>query len=113
MNDLLAEVRAENLAKANAARKGKDSTKKTTQLLQATISGLDASRRSLVEARASQIPERSLRAYVRAIAGKSLRSAVTAFCSECVGYSRKDVRNCTSLACPLWSYRPFQKPKKV
>jgi hypothetical protein len=26
----------------------------------------------------------------------------------CVGYVRADVRNCSSLACPLYEYRPFQ-----
>ena len=36
------------------------------------------------------------------------RSAIKAQCLHCVGYIRDDVTHCTSFACPLWAYRPYQ-----
>lgn len=47
--------------------------------------------------------------YARAADGSaSPRQAIKSFCLECVGYARKEVTNCTALACPLWLYRPYQ-----
>jgi hypothetical protein len=46
--------------------------------------------------------------YRRALGGKSLRAAITAQCSECVGYDREAVRTCPAVACPLWKVRPWQ-----
>ena len=34
--------------------------------------------------------------------------AIKAFCLRCVGYLRNEVRDCTSLGCPLWTHRPYQ-----
>lgn len=46
----------------------------------------------------------------RAYEGKaSPRGAIKAFCLYCTGYERAEVTNCTSLACPLYPYRPYQK----
>jgi hypothetical protein len=45
----------------------------------------------------------------RAYSGTSRTAGVKAYCLHCVGYVRADVRNCSSLACPLWEYRPFQR----
>jgi hypothetical protein len=55
---------------------------------------------------------------------KSMRAAVNAMCSHCMGctakeqgYSdedwiepgfRKLIRNCTSTGCPLWEFRPYR-----
>ena len=45
----------------------------------------------------------------KAFIGKvSPRQAIKAFCLHCTGYVRKDVTNCTALACPLFAYRPYQ-----
>ena len=45
----------------------------------------------------------------RAFEGKSSpRAAIKAFCLHCTGYVRKDVADCTALACPLFAYRPYQ-----
>lgn len=45
----------------------------------------------------------------RAYEGKcSPRTAIKAFCLYCTGYQRMDVKNCTSLACPLHGFRPYQ-----
>ena len=48
---------------------------------------------------------------------RSLRDGIDAFCIQCVGYVIDDVRNCTSIGCPLWQLRPYQvdppdKPKR-
>ncbi len=43
--------------------------------------------------------------YRRAITGRSRKSAVRAFCLECVGWSPKEVRLCVTKGCPLYMYR--------
>jgi len=55
------------------------------------------------------IPSAYRHTYKRAMAGKSLRAAVNAFCLECVCWQREEVKNCTSVDCPLFPYRPYQK----
>lgn len=35
-------------------------------------------------------------------------NAIKAMCLHCVGYTRNDVRNCTSGTCPLHPWRPYQ-----
>ncbi len=47
--------------------------------------------------------------YKKAVSHKSMRAAVNSFCLECVMYVRKEVSVCSDLACPLYSYRPYQK----
>jgi hypothetical protein len=44
----------------------------------------------------------------KAFAGNSRTAGVKAFCLHCVGYVRKDVRECSAPACPLFDYRPYQ-----
>lgn len=39
----------------------------------------------------------------------SPREAIKAFCLSCTGYERAAVTNCTSQACPLFLFRPYQK----
>jgi hypothetical protein len=44
----------------------------------------------------------------------SLRAAITCFCWECMGESRKEVSECEGIVgqdkkCPLWRVRPWQK----
>lgn len=38
----------------------------------------------------------------------SRKSAIAAFCGECLGFDRKAIAQCTAYACPLWNFRPFQ-----
>lgn len=45
--------------------------------------------------------------YDRAMGGKSKAAAIHAFCLECMGWQREEVRLCTSPACPLFPYRPY------
>jgi hypothetical protein len=40
----------------------------------------------------------------------SPRAAVKAFCGVCNGYDRDSIRGCACWACPLWNFRPYQKP---
>jgi hypothetical protein len=35
---------------------------------------------------------------------------VKAFCLECQGFDVPGIADCTGWACPLWHFRPFQKP---
>jgi len=41
-------------------------------------------------------------------ANPTRKTAMAAFCYECVGYLREEVRNCPSKNCPLWKWRPYQ-----
>ena len=76
----------------------------------APVTGTDGSpARDSVTRRLAAMPESHRGTYQRAVTGKSLRAAVTAFCAECVGYDREAVRTCPAVACPLWSVRPWQQ----
>jgi hypothetical protein len=56
-------------------------------------------------------PESAKGHFVAAWAGKcSPRRAIKAQCLECLGFDRQAVTECTGWACPLWNFRPFQKP---
>jgi hypothetical protein len=70
---------------------------------------VDPARLAAVEERLAQIPPKYRNGYLRAVAGvASPRAATRAFCLECLGWISNDVANCTSFACPQFSYRPFQ-----
>jgi len=46
--------------------------------------------------------------FERAYAAKAApRSAIKAFCLECLGFDEAEIRNCTAPACPLYEYRPY------
>ena len=51
--------------------------------------------------------------FESAYRGNSKANAIKAMCLDCVGYIRSEVTNCTSLGCPLWTQRPFQKVEKT
>lgn len=70
--------------------------------------GIDGHRGDLVAQRILQMPETFRNAYLRAVAGDSPAAGIRAFCAECVGWDRSEVRRCTALACPLYPYRPYQ-----
>ena len=40
---------------------------------------------------------------------KSLRASVSAFCFECIGEIKADIRDCTAYDCKLYHVRPYQK----
>lgn len=50
----------------------------------------------------------------KAYKGKaSPRGAIKAMCLYCQGYVRAEIAACTSPACPLWEYRPYQAENGV
>jgi hypothetical protein len=61
------------------------------------------------KARLAAVPEHHQAVVKRAYAGRSRSAAMKAFCLECVGYIKADVRGCTAKACPLYPYRPYQR----
>ena len=38
------------------------------------------------------------------------RQVIKSFCQECCGYDRAAIAECTAWACPMFEYRPYQKP---
>jgi hypothetical protein len=64
------------------------------------------------QAAVDEAPESCRNTLARAFSGSaSPRSAIKAFCLQCVGFSRSDIKNCTARACALYAYRPFQDEK--
>lgn len=60
--------------------------------------------------RFSGVPDSAQQIYLRAIKGEaSPRQAIKSMCLECMDYDRVEIAGCTSTACPLNRYRPFQK----
>jgi hypothetical protein len=53
------------------------------------------------------IPQQYRTNYIKAMGGKSRKSATKAFCLECVQWEREEVKKCPSIACPLYPYRPY------
>jgi len=43
--------------------------------------------------------------YRSAMSGRSHAAAIGAFCLSCMGYSAREVTECTAPACPLYPYR--------
>ena len=52
------------------------------------------------------------RQWDKAMARKSMRSAVTAKCQDCTCWQKAEIRDCAVITCPLYRYRPYQ-PKNV
>ena len=78
-------------------------------LLAVLCPDLSDKRRAMVLNRLAQMPATHRRRYCKAVAGRSLAACVAAFCAECVGWDRSEVEKCTSLACPLYTLRPYQQ----
>jgi len=55
------------------------------------------------------LPESKVKLFERVYTGKTApRTAIKAFCNECLGFMAIDIRNCTAPACPLYEFRPYQ-----
>lgn len=65
------------------------------------------------QSRVADAPERIRGILTRAYSGQSRAAGLKAFCLQCVGYVRKDVRDCTAEGCPLFPYRPYQVPGEL
>ena len=81
--------------------------------VQDALEGVSPTRRPPIERRLAEMPESFKRTYLKAVGGRSRPAAVRAFCAECMGYDREGVTECTSLACALWPYRPYQVRQKA
>ena len=57
-------------------------------------------------ARNDRMPESFRGAYRKSATSKAF--AIKAFCSECTGYDRAAVRDCSDTGCPLYNHRPFK-----
>lgn len=99
----------DRLAKARAARHSgaQPSAKSIDGLLKAASLDRPQAEIAKIAKRLEDTPETMRRTYLRAVSGKSKPAAIKAFCAECVGWDREEVRLCTAPACPLFPYRPF------
>ena len=126
METAVTETRSDILAKAREARRTGDCNSITMieNATQERLCGLDPARRSrttsagLLEApctpsmgtsarekRLADVPLKYRGLFWRAWQGQSRKSAVRAFCLECVGWSQTEVQICTARACPLFEFR--------
>jgi hypothetical protein len=63
--------------------------------------------------RRSDMPSKYRKMYDRVASGKaSPREAIKMHCLECYAFVRNETAKCNNYACPLFSYRPFQKAVK-
>ena len=69
-------------------------------------------REQKIARRLKDMPKKYQKYYKKAVEGNSKASAIKAFCLECCMWQKNEVINCTSLACPLFSYRPLIKSSK-
>lgn len=55
-----------------------------------------------------RIPETMRKAYLEAVAGRSLRQGVKTLCMDCSKWNRGRVRRCDERQCPIWPYRAWR-----
>ena len=75
--------------------------------------GMMRTRQEQIEHRRAQIPKLYRGIYDKAVAGRSRKAAMHAFCLECCGYQIQEVYLCTDLGCPLYPYRPKSRVSPV
>ena len=76
---------------------------------------MDFSDEAVAQARArklAQVPETIRDSYRQAWSGKRA-AGIRAFCAECCGGSKAEVRRCVSTTCPLWELRPYKLPEQL
>ena len=59
-----------------------------------------------MQQRVRHMPKLYRPTYRTAMQGRSRRAAIRAFCLECCGWQRGEVRDGTDVGCPLHPYRP-------
>lgn len=69
---------------------------------------LEAKRQEMIAEKRAEMPEVHRANYDKAVRGRSMKAVVKAFCLECVQWQKEEVRLCTSLACPMYPYRPYR-----
>lgn len=80
--------------------------------LKGLLGELDIARQPEVSKKLSQIPKAYKMGYLRAILGGPRSAAIKAFCLECQGWEKAEIKNCSARACPLWNFRPYQSSKE-
>jgi hypothetical protein len=65
-------------------------------------------RQEQINKRLNNIPKIYRQIYKEAVEGLSRKAAIHAFCLECTGWQKEEVRKCTSPDCPLYALRPYQ-----
>jgi hypothetical protein len=64
--------------------------------------------------RRADTPKRYRKLYDRCMAAKaSPRDAIRMQCLECWAWVQTETAQCDNCACPLFRYRPYQKPAQV
>jgi hypothetical protein len=73
----------------------------------------------IIERRLAEVPRRYRKQYLMVVASSQRASrtlCIKLMCLQCVGFERKEIAHCSSMACPLYRRRPFQDgpntPKK-
>jgi hypothetical protein len=74
---------------------------------------LDNLRRQKISNRTADIPKKYRKIYKQAVETNNKSAAIKAFCLECVGWQKKEVINCSCLACPLFGLRPFMESRQL
>ena len=95
--------------KMNTARKARSKTNPDA-LLEKALDSFTLSQRETIRERFKSIPVSFRRRYIKVLKGKSRPLAVESFCCECMGWDKapEEIKNCTSPACSLYLYRPYQ-----
>lgn len=95
----------DKMAKARAARKaGKGARRKFKRDIPPEA----------YSTRLKTMPERYKPLYFTVISSAgSPKSAIKAFCLECVGWNPDEVRNCQGYACPLYMHRPYKLESEI
>ena len=70
-------------------------------------------RQEKISQRRTDMPKRYRKLYDKVTSGKaSPRDAIRMQCLECYGWVQTETKKCDNYACPLYGYRPYQKPAK-
>lgn len=90
----------EHLAKLQAARSGKKVSKSERFSLPVYQASFNAMLKRMPEDQA----------LIEQVQRGSMKAAIKLMCHQCMGFDElpKMIRGCTSLACPLWPFRPFK-----
>jgi hypothetical protein len=77
-----------------------------------SLEDVDESCQERIIRKLKDMPPVYRKTYLLAVTGKAQRLAIKAHCSECGGWSRKEVTLCPCVSCALWPYRPY-RPSRI
>lgn len=59
--------------------------------------------------RLKETPKSLQATYLKVLDGRANTTVcIKMMCLQCMGYDKSEIKNCVSLACPLWHRRPYQ-----